>query len=230
MIQKKVGLLGGTFDPVHKGHIQLGQAAKAEFELDEIILIPAAEPPHKNSSKITPFSHRCSMLSLVCEENEGFKYSTIEEKLPRPSYTIDTLFALNIQNTADISYYFIIGSDAFLELHQWKSYRQLISEINLIIARREGDSFTSIKSQLDRLGYFYEDRQWILPESCKKAFLLETVPLDCSATRIKSEILRGSFSRRCLTDNVLTYIRKNKLFLETAPERQSLTRDAIESV
>lgn len=214
-MKKKVGLLGGTFDPIHKGHIQLAEAAKKECRLTSLVFIPAAEPPHKDSRNITAFSHRVAMLSLVCSEYQGLTFSTVEEELPKPSYTVDTLRKLQVSETDDLSFYFIIGSDAFLDFHLWKSYKKILSDINLIIARRNCDILSDITDQLKRFGYSHINGEWKIPGKETSAIVLATVPIDCSATEIKEEIRSGKTAGRCLTDSVAEYIRKHNLYLNS---------------
>jgi len=214
---RKLGLLGGTFDPVHRGHIQLAMAALTECELDQVIFLPAAQPPHKATESVTSFNDRLAMLELVCSSCAQFSISTIEKELPRPSYTINTLRSLNAENIEKNVYSFIIGSDAFLELHTWRAFQELFDMINLIIARREGDALADIEAQCQRLGFTRRDRQnkWEMPHGSKEAVLLSIVPMNCSATQIKKDLKVGAVSRLCLTDEVANYIIQHDLYQES---------------
>jgi len=214
---RKLGLLGGTFDPVHRGHIQLAEAAMAECGLDEVIFLPAAQPPHKALESVTSFNDRLAMLELVCKSCTRFSISTVEKELPRPSYTINTLRCLNAGHDENTEYSFIIGSDAFLELHTWKSYQELFGLINLIIARREGDELEQIEVQCRRLGFtrMNTKTRWKMPHESREAVLLSIVPMNCSATQIKKDLKVGAVSRLCLTDEVANYIIKHDLYQES---------------
>jgi len=216
-MSRKLGLLGGTFDPVHRGHIQLAEAALAECGLDEVIFLPAAHPPHKATESVTSFNDRLAMLELVCNSCTQFSISTVENELPRPSYTINTLRYLNAENDENREYFFIIGSDAFLELHTWRLYQELLGLINLIIARREGDAQENIEIQCRRLGFTRRNakNRWEMPHGTKEAVLLSIVPMNCSATQIKKDLKVGAVSRLCLTDEVAKYIIKHDLYQES---------------
>ena len=115
MTTRKIGLLGGTFDPIHYGHLQLAESALVECKLDKVVFIPSALPPHKNGAVITSFRHRLAMLSLAGQGFNGFECNAIEGDLPKPSYTIDTLRELLKHYKSDCQLYFMIGADAFLD-------------------------------------------------------------------------------------------------------------------
>ena len=134
MTTSRIGLLGGTFDPVHTGHLQLAEAALREGNLDQVLFIPSASPPHKVGTPITSFAHRLAMLELVSKRNPRFACSGIEGDLPAPSYTIDTLRVLGGLFPEETKFFFIIGIDAFLDFATWKSYRDILRLVNIVIA------------------------------------------------------------------------------------------------
>jgi len=212
--ERRIGLLGGTFDPIHNGHIQLAQGAKAECDLDEIIFIPAAMPPHKDPTGITPFADRVAMLGLVCESNSGFSLSTIESKLPHPSYTIATLEALKNDVGGNSRLYFIIGSDSFLEIQTWHRFQDILDRFNLIVARRDDHSLLMLAKQCLQLGYEEStDGRWLRCAATDgDIMIIKAVPINCSATEIKKELQKGRVLRQCLTDKVAAYIINHKLY------------------
>ncbi len=111
---KRIGLLGGTFNPVHFGHLQLADAAMAECALDQVVFIPACQPPHKNEASITSFSHRIAMLQIVGANNKHLSCTAIERELPTPSYTIDTLRAIGEGFPVGVNFFFHHRSRCFL--------------------------------------------------------------------------------------------------------------------
>lgn len=131
-----IGVFGGTFDPVHNGHLVLAGAALREFSLDRVLFIPAAQPPHKEGKKLTSFAHRAAMLELALKDHPAFVPDRMEERRPGPSYSVDTLKELRLRLGWECSLYFVIGSDAFREIDTWKSYRALFDYADFLVAER----------------------------------------------------------------------------------------------
>lgn len=136
-IGKRVGILGGTFDPVHDAHLALAEAVKKGFYLDAVLFIPAALPPHKQQVA-TSFEHRAAMIECALSGRAGYYLSRIEGTRPGPSFSIDTLRALRSFLGEDVRFFFIVGMDAFAEIATWKEYRQLPFYANLVVVDRPG--------------------------------------------------------------------------------------------
>jgi nicotinate-nucleotide adenylyltransferase len=136
-----MALFGGTFDPIHAGHLAVAQAAQRRFHLDAIYFIPSARPPHKPPSEMTPFVHRYAMVALACAEHRGFFPSLAEAPMdgaaPHVFYTVDTVRRFRREHPDD-HLYFIVGADQFLELPTWRSYESLLDLCDFIIASRPG--------------------------------------------------------------------------------------------
>ncbi|MDZ7642421.1 MAG: nicotinate-nucleotide adenylyltransferase [Desulfurivibrio sp.] len=132
----RLGILGGTFDPVHNGHLVLARAARDHFALDRVVLIPAAQPPHKQGEPVSPFARRAAMLEMALDEQPGLFYSRMEQQRPGPSYSIDTLRQLRQELPAACALFFIIGSDAFAEITSWQNYQQLFQYADFLVAQR----------------------------------------------------------------------------------------------
>jgi nicotinate-nucleotide adenylyltransferase len=136
-----VALFGGTFDPVHGGHLIVAHAAQRRFHLDAVYFIPSARPPHKSSSELTPFVHRYAMVTLACSEHRGFLPSLAEApqdgSTPQYFYTVDTVRRFRRLHPDD-HLYFVVGADQFLEIPTWKSYESLLDLCDFIIASRPG--------------------------------------------------------------------------------------------
>jgi len=136
----KIALFGGTFDPIHNGHLQAARAAARRFRLDRILFVPSGHPPHKRRDRLTPFAHRFAMVALACQGNPRFVPSLLEAPRPsrRPRYSIDTARAVTKSLQATDKLYFLLGLDAFLDLPHWKDYRRLFQAMDFIVVSRPG--------------------------------------------------------------------------------------------
>jgi nicotinate-nucleotide adenylyltransferase len=209
---KKIGLLGGTFDPVHYGHLQLAQSALEECGLDKVVFIPSAQPPHKNGLSITPFMHRMAMLTLAGGGISDFECNPIEATLPRPSYTIDTLRELRKHYTGSCRLYFMIGADAFLDILTWKSYQEVLHSVNIILSRRKGYSGGELAVLLKKLGYKADEGSWHGDDGKKDIYILKKIPDDHSSSAIRAMIENGESVQQFLPRSVIEYIQNNKLY------------------
>ncbi len=212
MILEKIGLLGGTFNPVHYGHLQLAEAARTECGLDKIVFIPSAQPPHKYDLSVASFGHRLAMLKLACEGIDNFECDSIEATLSKPSYTIDTLHELHRRYGHDRRLYFIMGADAFLDILTWKSHQKILRSVHIILSRRKGYNSAQLTALLKNLGYNVNDGSWHGDAGNKDIFLLKEVPEDCSSSAIRAIIEKRESMRSYLPESVIEYIQKNKLY------------------
>jgi nicotinate-nucleotide adenylyltransferase len=140
----KIGLFGGTFDPIHFGHLQAALEVKEGFGLTQVFLIPAAMPPHKAREGVAPAADRLHMIELAVEDEPGLTASDVEIRREGPSYTIDTVwhFRRELSQTAEI--FLIMGLDAFLEIDTWKAFHELLSLVSVIvISRPDADGLIS---------------------------------------------------------------------------------------
>ena len=137
-----VALFGGTFDPIHAGHIRAARAAARRFRLDQVLFIPSGTPPHKYHDQLTDFPHRFAMVALACAADRRFVPSLLEAPASgrRPQYSIDTARAVKRRLAPRDKLYFLIGADAFLDLPHWKDYRRLLDLVNFIVVSRPGFS------------------------------------------------------------------------------------------
>lgn len=220
MTISKIGLLGGTFDPVHFGHLQLAEAALRECSLDQVFFVPAASPPHKDETTVTSFAHRVAMLEIVSAKSSYFACSAIEGQLPTPSYTFDTLHALGDFFPEDADLFFIIGVDAFLDIKTWKSYREILRLVNIVIAQRNGFRKAQLVDFLKTIGYAGQDKCWQGDDGQKKIFLLEAQPGNFSSTLIRKKIKEGILPEGDIPERVIEYIYKHQLYQEDATKRE----------
>lgn len=212
----RIGIYGGSFDPIHYGHIEVAKAAFTEMALNRLLFVPTVTPPHKSND--TPYVHRLGMLrEALREEGEpGFNISTIEEDLPFPSYSINTIKALFQQHNG--VYFFVLGVDAFLDITTWKAYEKVLSLVNLVISPRKGYSVKELEQTLIDLGYHEVSDGWSHPVM-KKIFVLSTVPSLVSSSEIRAVLQSGAViegvAQTLLIPAVLSYIQKNRLYNET---------------
>lgn len=208
-----IGLYGGTFDPVHRGHLALAECALERYALDELIFIPSASPPHKPGRKITSFHHRFEMLRLaLVEYQRNFTISDIESHIPSPSYTIDTLSYLINEKSGKKQYYFIIGSDAFLEVHTWKKYNEVLKRIHFIVVQRSGMSVQSTINYIETLGYEKYHNRWYSVQTKKMIYFLNAQLPDISSSLIRDSFATPGFNKDLLTKLVYSYIVVNNLY------------------
>ena len=206
---KKIGILGGTFNPIHHGHLILGQAAKEEFGLDEILVMPTKNPAYKTISGGVSEQNRVDMIKLAISRFPYFRFSDMELKREGTTYTVDTLRALT-QDHKDCKYYFIMGADSLLEIERWKHPDRLMTECTLLVAVRDDCDREGLEKQIIYLTDKYQADIKILPAN----------RIDISSTKIRRMIREGKSVRYMLPDQVIRFIQKNHLYRqETSSEK-----------
>ena len=219
--RKKTGLLGGTFDPVHNGHLAVASHVQQALGLDSIWFIPAAIPPHKaghaDGREVSAFTHRIAMLELALKGNSEFIISDIEAERSSPSYSIDTLHLLIPRLGKKSDLFFIIGADAFLEIETWKNFKELPSLIHFVIITRPVSSTQKVAEIIKRnfTGYTYDPscQIWSTPAG-KGTFILQHMePVPISSTEIRARIRKGKEIKEFVPPAVAAYIRKHSLYL-----------------
>lgn len=213
---KSIGILGGTFDPIHFGHLRAALELYQILKLDEMRLIPCQNPPHRHAPTIAA-SHRFNMASLAVE-NSPLQVDDREMKRQGPSYTFDTLMSLR-QEFPVANFYMVLGADAFLGLHSWYLWEKLIQLTNIVIIHRVGWEFPTSGSMAD----FFN--QHLMPRmetndahhsfQFGKIFTQSITALDIQASRIRSIIALGESPQFLLPDKVMNYIQKNGLYQES---------------
>jgi nicotinate-nucleotide adenylyltransferase len=148
-----IALFGGTFDPIHAGHVQAARAAAQEFRLDRILFIPTGKPPHKHGDRLTSFSKRYGMVVLACAGDPRLIPSLLEAPTPegKPCYSIDTVRKVRRSLHKSDRLFFLIGVDAFLELPNWKEYRRLLDLVDFIVVSRPGFDANEIRKVVEAM-------------------------------------------------------------------------------
>lgn len=204
---KKVGIMGGTFDPIHYGHLMLAQNALETYELDEIMFVPSGTPWLKDSTKVLSKNKRVHMTGIAIEDNTNFALSTIEIDREGNSYSYETVEELKKQQP-DTEFYFILGADSLLEIEKWKYPDRLMSECVLLAAVRDDCDKDGLQKQISYLEEKYKADIRILPAK----------RVDISSTDIRSRIADGKSVRYMLPDQVIQFIEKNHLYTESEVE------------
>lgn len=197
----RLGIMGGTFDPIHYGHLVAAEMARAKFNLSKVLFIPTGKPPHKQRRDISEGSLRYEMVKRAIEDNEFFEISPLEIEREGPSYTVDTLRILR-RIYSEHELYFITGSDALLEIFSWKEAEEIFRLIQFIGAARPG---------FDAREFFLKVQQEN-PAVRDKIHYLEVPALAISSTDIRSRVRRGEPIRYLLPESVRLYLEEMKLY------------------
>lgn len=211
----KVGLLGGTFDPVHNGHLQLGKIVLDSIGLDRVLFIPAAHPPHKNEVNVSNSLHRLEMLRIALTDRDRMELSDIEMVRYGMSYTIDTLEELKRYGETRADFHFIIGSDAIADIETWYRWQELLVSVNFIVAVRPGFSVKEIETIIGRNGFVLENEKhdrWIHQRQGNEIMFLADKTIDISSTDIRDRISSGRNWRHMVPDQVGAYICAHHLY------------------
>lgn len=212
-MSEKIGFFGGTFDPIHNGHLRLAENALTECGLDQIVFIPAATPPHKSPAQLAPFSDRVEMLHAALIGRREFVCSTVESELPAPTYTVDTLRYLRQRYAPDTGVYFLTGLDAFLEITTWKEYRELLHIASFVVSGRERERCSQQKERLaDEIGYCRQERIWFGKNGMLPILFLSGKPLALSSSMVRQRILQKLSINGMVPDGVWRYIEKYQLY------------------
>jgi nicotinate-nucleotide adenylyltransferase len=219
-----IGLFGGTYNPVHIGHLRAALEVREGFELDEVIMIPAALPPHKIPGEVADAADRLHMLNQALEDTPGLRISDVELKRSGPSYTIDTVAHFKHSLPDQSRIYLIMGMDAFLEIDTWKSYDELLLQIPFIIINRPKSGNAAkdpgwkimekfLASKISRDYVFSESRRCYRARNKQPIYIFEVTRLDISSTRIRNLINQGRSIDYFVPPKVADFINSKGLYL-----------------
>ncbi len=187
----RVGIFGGSFDPPHLGHLIVAEAAREQLDLDRVVWIPAALPPHKEPDDLSKPGHRLEMVTRAIRGNEAFRCSSLEVDRGGTSYTVDTLEVLTKEEGTD-DFYVIVGSDSYREFENWRRPSRIVELAELVVYPRGQDV---------RVG-----------QSAYPRLAIEAPVITISSTMIRSRIREGKSVRYLVTDDVLDYIEECALY------------------
>ncbi len=216
----RIGLLGGTFNPIHRGHLHIAEQTGARLGLDQILFIPTGDPPHKSGKTLAPAHHRLEMVKLAIRDFPTFRVSDIEASSSETCYTIDTLRALKKQ--LDGEFLFLVGLDAFLDLPTWKAGHELITATHFVVISRPGVRFAQIKSlamlppipenELAALDTGQRDHLDVATSPASTLTLLALPPCHISASAIRDRLQQGMPVGDWLPAGIESYIIQHRLY------------------
>jgi len=217
----RIGLFGGTFNPIHIGHIKVSEEIKEAFELDRIFMIPSAIPPHKKSKGIADAKDRLEMTRLAVSKREGYNVSDIELERSGPSYTVDTINHFKNILPDDASLYFILGIDAFLEIDTWMSYKELFKMLPFIVMSRPKKNNivktepleSYIKHKVSGNYTFQKQENRFVDNRYQSIYVFNVAPYCISSTDIREKIRKRNPIGDLVPETVENYIRGKGLYL-----------------
>lgn len=215
----KIGIFGGTFDPMHLGHLRTVQEAAHLLALDRVLLIPSARPPHKHRPDMTAFSHRLEMTCLAAEDNALLEVLDIEGKRSGPSYSVDTLESLRRRLGPEAPIYFLMGMDAFLDIRSWHQYSRLFDLAHFVVIERAGsdeDGFLQLIGNLGTAEAPSPGAEVYTTAGGNTIRRLSTTLMDISGTGIRRLVRSRQSIRYLVTEPVRRYILGKGLYVNGA--------------
>ena len=217
---RRAAILGGTFDPVHNGHMEAARRARRLFVLDEVIFVPACAPPHKRNASITSAFHRFAMLALATEDDAKLRISTIELDAPDRPYAVETVARIQSDLGPNCRLFFIMGADSWSEITTWRDWQRLLTMCDQIVVTRPGYELkTGEGSQpavvADVRGMSEEEISPLLRDDDRpRTFLSDVAMVDVSATGIRAAARSGAYGqlRQMVPSAVAGYIEKYELY------------------
>lgn len=202
MKKKRYGIMGGTFDPIHTGHLVVADEVRKEFNLDKVIFMPTGDPPHKSSKKVSKGEKRYEMTLLATITNPFFEISRLELDRKGTTYTIDTILELKKMYDNEVEFFFITGADSLLELHTWKDSEKILELCKIIAATRPGYNIEHMEGRLKELNELHKD----------KITTITTPGLQISSTDIRKRVKNNMSIKYLIPESVEMYINKYKLY------------------
>lgn len=203
MSKIKIGIMGGTFDPIHNGHLILAEYSRLHFDLEKVIFIPTGNPPHKDQNNISSSKYRYDMTLLAINTNPYFHLSSIEMESQGTTYTIDTIKKLQ-KKYKDVDFYFVLGSDSFFNIDKWKDYKELIGLCKFIVVKRPDRDNEDLEDEVKQFNKRYNS----------SLHILEAPLIEISSTNIRNRVKDGLSIKYLVPEAVEDYIKKNQLYKE----------------
>jgi len=204
----KIGVLGGTFDPVHKAHLIVAETVRTQHTLDEIIFVPAGQPQLRQNVPFASAEHRLQMLRLAIADKPYFKLSTIEIERAGPSYTVDTIAGLQGQIGERDELFFILGLDSLAKLPEWREPSRLIEMCHLVAVPRPGYPPPDLRAL-----------EASIPGLAQRVTILDKPEMDISASVVRQRVAEGLSIHHLIPEPVEEYIKQHKLYIKTNDQR-----------
>lgn len=219
-----IGLSGGTFNPIHFGHLRMAQELAASLQLSQVRFIPAATPPHKAQPEVSA-AHRAAMVALAIAGNPLFSLDQREMSRAGPSYTIDTLLSLRAELGMEVSLVLLLGSDAFSQFNRWHRWQEIIQLCHIALAQRPGAAIAAsttspyqegLNKELGSLllNHYSENRTDLQRSAAGCISMQQLTALDISSTAIRAALQQKQSARYLLPDSVIDYIQSHQLYAQ----------------
>lgn len=199
----RIGIMGGTFDPVHQGHLVTAEAVRSEFNLNKVVFVPSGQPPHKKGMPISNKEHRYIMTVLATSANPYFEVSRTEIERPGESYAIDTVRYFKEIMMLGTELFFITGADAIMEIVTWKEVEELFESCTFVAATRPGVNLSEMRKQLLKK---------LSEKNIKKIIPIEVPAMAISSTDIRDRVRKKSTIKYLVPESVENFIQKNDLY------------------
>jgi nicotinate-nucleotide adenylyltransferase len=217
MILRRLGLLGGTFDPIHCGHVDVARAAEAALGLKELLIVPSHTPPHRPPPIASAF-HRFAMAALVVAERPSWRASDLELRSPEPSYTSSTLDRLHADGYAPTELFFIVGADAFVEIESWRDYPSIFDRAHFAVVARPGIRVADLARRLPALAPRMVAVSTVAVASgATSIFLIDAPTADVSSTAIRARRVAGLSIAGLVPQAVQQHIEQHGLYSNAPP-------------
>lgn len=220
----RLGLLGGSFNPIHRCHLSIAESARRLLHLDRVLFIPTGDPPHKQPGTLAPARHRYQMVELAIQDQPAFALTDIEIRRTGKSYSIDTVRALQQEYGPDTAIFFIIGLDAFLDLPSWKEAECLLTLCHFVVISRPSTTFLAVasmplfpevpKAELLELDAARLERADVPLRNGRSLTFLRLPPCESSASDIRTRVSDGRPLANLLPPLVESYILREGLYME----------------
>ena len=194
MTGTRIGLFGGTFNPVHKGHIAIVEAFMNSGAIDKLWILLTPFPPHKNEESFASYEVRYEMLKAAFTGMNNVTISTVEQDLPQPNYTLQTIRHLKVQYPGK-QFYYCLGGDSLVEFNKWKNYEKILKECELLVAKRPGFDISVVEKKI-----------------LQQTHIVKHIPLDISSTQIRDNIASGKNIGTLVPEKVREIIEKENLY------------------
>lgn len=202
----RVGVFGGTFDPVHLGHLILAEQCREQARLDQVLFVPAATPPHKRERALTSFAQRVEMLALAITGQPVFRIDELEKDRAGPSFTVDTLTQLHSARTGD-EFFFILGSDSLRDLPLWYQPRRILELATLLVVERPDFPLIDLRAALQ-----------LFPEDPLRVLTVDAPLIAIASRELRQRIAEGRSVRYQIPRAVEAYIADKGLYEKSEPE------------
>jgi len=219
MPARRIGILGGTFDPIHLGHLEVALAAQSALKLMRVFVITSSVPPHRSEPQASPY-HRFVMTAMAVAGRTGWRVSDQELRQHERSYTSETLRNFHGRGYSPLELYFIVGADAFAEISSWKNFPMVLDYAHFAVVSRPGCPAAEMATRLPELAGRMMQPADTAPETRTRIFLIDSRTSDVSSTAIRERCARGESIAGLVPDSVQQHIEQHGLYTSTFPGRR----------